>query len=335
MIPTQRLRFLQNWLVCLLPDEGSIVVTNEAEIVLVVATLEQASTYALASWHQPTTAHMKAAMLKAEQSVELQDAQSMSESVQTPWTQTCHQLHFLKRVEALSVQTRLYEELAELAQGRYQAVGSHTLAKELQSAFDEYQPKESDAPAVSAMDSVYLTSLVSKGAHLLQEHKSMTCNEAMLPLNHELDLLRKDAGGSAQGGSYKVDPELHADMPYAACVTRTADTLQMVDKTKLTAQIRSVALAYKHLREQLAMFSQVPPAEVKAEVEKQLWLGRVTLVEFLMLEGLKLHSHDKEMAITEVVLQSKALTKANLQATELHPVIWNSAQRVLAEQDPQ
>ena len=161
----------------------------------------------------------------------------------------------------------------------------------------------------------------------IKQYKDLYVADAVSGLTPKLHALKEVAGGGTGGNSWHAD--VPKDQPWSQLKEATVNSLQNVDKTKLTEMIRSVAMAYKEIRTRQKLFGDDGGEEIQTAVSECIKLARITLIEYLMLSAIIMVPMNEEAAIEELKTCSQMLSGAKLTSVDIHTAIWESSLKIL------
>ena len=153
----------------------------------------------------------------------------------------------------------------------------------------------------------------------------------MATLSSELKKLVDIGGGALNGANWQDTCQATT---YKELSEQTTDTLMKVNKVAHIAMIRSVSQAMKIHEQRHQIFSEEVDADLSGEVAKQIKRARVTLVEYFFATALRNAVTNLELGQQEIQKHTLTLEPAKILSTDLHPVLWKTAQLVLKGKAP-
>ena len=96
------------------------------------------------------------------------------------------------------------------------------------------------------------------------------------------------------------------------------------------APVLFVVEAYKTVDARYKDFDEEMPEATSSEVVKQVKIGRTTLVEFAFFQACLIYATDPDAASDEISDQSEQMSKAQLQASDMHTFLWTAGQKILS-----
>jgi len=164
----------------------------------------------------------------------------------------------------------------------------------------------------------------------IKQYKDLYVADAVSGLTPKLHALKEMAGGGPDGKSWHED--VPKDQPWSQLKEATVNSLQNVDKTKLTEMIRSVAMAYKEIKTRQKLFGDDGGEEIQTAVSECIKLARITLIEYLMISAIIMVPMNEEAGIEELKTCSQMLSGAKLTSVDIHTTIWESSLKILRRQ---
>ena len=318
---------------CMPMANTSILITETNDKETIIPLILRMGEFALKEWGLHTDVdEFSRVLLLVRDHIAIEGVDELKQSLNEQYVEARHHLFMFKAIFELRKALAEYQSSGIIAQARVEAPGSEKLIKTTIAAYKAITHSSHAARSVEIAETEDLIALRKNAETTIEDHKVCLTQSATKPVMSELDNLRRVAHGQGPDGKDWRDPDVvPSDCAWEHLEKHAQHSLFAVNKTLLLAAIRSTAVSFVKLEEAYKVFGLKAPSDVSTEVHKLVSVARRTVVEYLFVQALLLHSSNPADAIEEIKKQSKSLSGVNLKLSsrDIHPCIWDSAQKVL------
>ena len=184
------------------------------------------------------------AVIRCHKAIEFPADAKLESSPRSPET-TMSLLGMYIALTCLQSSSAAYLSLGDLAEVRFQAPGSLMSIKRVKGDMEAVMKMQNnDLFKLEAYDTAgKFKVLLAEAQDAINEHKVRHTTAFIQPLKGELSILRCVAKGGAAGESWKA--RVPESSTFSMLIDLTVETMQKVDKNKLTVLIKSVLLVFK------------------------------------------------------------------------------------------